>query len=115
MKYDKDLPTPSHCMADFSLIPIGTSKESFAEEISDVVSMAKNSGLEVNVHEVGTAIEGPWDQVSQFIGQAHTMLHRHGTGRIQTDLRITTRMDKEQTMHEPVERVEKLMSQSSGD
>lgn len=35
--------------------------------------------------------EGPWDQVSQIIGFAHTLIHQQGIVRIQTDIRITTR------------------------
>jgi uncharacterized protein YqgV (UPF0045/DUF77 family) len=35
--------------------------------------------------------EGTWDQVSQVIGYAHTLIHQEGIPRIQTDIRITTR------------------------
>ena len=35
--------------------------------------------------------EGTWDQVSQIIGFAHTLIHQQGIARIQTDIRITTR------------------------
>lgn len=35
--------------------------------------------------------EGSWDQVSQVIGYAHTLIHQEGIARIQTDIRITTR------------------------
>ncbi|KAL5358692.1 hypothetical protein BJX96DRAFT_147029 [Aspergillus floccosus] len=109
MEYDKTTPTPAHCIADFSLIPIGTKDVSIAKEISQVARMAKLSGLHTDIHEVGTVVEGPWAQVTEVIGQAHTMLHRQGTVRIQTDVRITTRTDREQAMNEPVERVSNLM------
>lgn len=36
-------------------------------------------------------IEGPWDRVHQVIGQAHTILHRQGIVRIQTDIRVGSR------------------------
>ena len=35
--------------------------------------------------------EGPWDDVTRLIGQAHFMLHRKGIVRIQTDIRIGSR------------------------
>lgn len=35
--------------------------------------------------------EGPWDQVLQVIGFAHTLVHQAGIARIQTDVRVTTR------------------------
>jgi hypothetical protein len=56
MEYDKTTPTPAHCIADFSLIPIGTKDVSFAKEISQVARMAKQSGLHTDIHEVGTVI-----------------------------------------------------------
>ncbi|KAL4895090.1 hypothetical protein BDV59DRAFT_200342 [Aspergillus ambiguus] len=109
MEYDKTTPVPNHCIADFSLVPIGTKDVSFAKEISQVARMAKLSGLRVDIHQVGTVIEGPWARVTEVIGQAHTMLHRQGIVRIQTDIRITTRTDREQAMNEPVEKVSNLM------
>lgn len=35
--------------------------------------------------------EGSWDDVMRLIGQAHTMLHRKGIVRIQTDIRVGSR------------------------
>ena len=36
--------------------------------------------------------EGPWDKVHQVIGQAHTVLHQQGIVRIQTDVRVGSRL-----------------------
>lgn len=38
-----------------------------------------------------TTTEGPWDQVVQLIGFAHTFVHQQGIARVQTDIRIQTR------------------------
>lgn len=35
--------------------------------------------------------EGPWDEVMRLIGQAHSMLHKKGIMRIQTDIRVGSR------------------------
>lgn len=35
--------------------------------------------------------EGSWDEVMRLIGQAHTMLHKKGIMRIQTDIRVGSR------------------------
>lgn len=37
------------------------------------------------------SIEGSWEDVMRLIGQAHTMLHRKGVVRIQTDIRVGSR------------------------
>ena len=45
-----------------------------------------------------------------LIGQAHTMLHDKGVVRIQSDIRVGSRTDKVQTMHDKVSAVEKLLA-----
>ncbi|QMW28588.1 hypothetical protein G4B84_003877 [Aspergillus flavus NRRL3357] len=72
--------------------------------------------------------EGPWDKVHQVIGQAHTVLHQQGIVRIQTDVRVGSRLvsflflsrvfgadvgwdrtDKEQSFEDKVNKVRQLL------
>jgi uncharacterized protein YqgV (UPF0045/DUF77 family) len=39
-------------------------------------------------------VTGPWDKVTQVIGDCHRAVHAIGTPRIATDIRIGTRIDK---------------------
>ncbi|KAJ1709774.1 YkoF-like protein [Aspergillus flavus] len=109
------IPTPAHCTADFCLIPvrsdspfqnpsinpdntsgkdqtIGTSSPSVSAQIADVQRLIEKSGLKYVMHSAGTTLEGPWDKVHQVIGQAHTVLHQQGIVRIQTDVRVGSRL-----------------------
>ncbi|BCR92512.1 thiamine-binding protein [Aspergillus chevalieri] len=104
------LATPANCIADFSLIPIGAQNVSFAQQIADIQRLMQQSGLKYQMHATGTTIEGPWDQVSQIIGFAHTLIHQQGIVRIQTDIRITTRTDKVQPMESNYASVERALS-----
>ncbi|OXV10194.1 hypothetical protein Egran_02045 [Elaphomyces granulatus] len=54
--------------------------------------------------------EGPWDQVAQVIGWAHSLIHQQGIARIQTDIRISTRTDKVQSMEGNVAAVERILA-----
>ncbi|KAL8773829.1 MAG: hypothetical protein Q9194_004190 [Teloschistes cf. exilis] len=54
--------------------------------------------------------EGSWDEVMRLIGQAHTMLHKKGIMRIQTDIRVGSRIDKQQTFHDKVAAVNQLLN-----
>jgi uncharacterized protein YqgV (UPF0045/DUF77 family) len=45
----------------------------------------------------------------KLIGQAHTMLHEKGILRIQTDIRVGSRIDKKQHFTEKVATVKKLL------
>ncbi|CAG8931702.1 unnamed protein product [Penicillium salamii] len=105
-----DIPTPAHCVADFCLIPIGTSSPSVSDQIADVQRLIETCGLKYVMHSAGTTIEGPWDRVHQVIGQAHTILHRQGIVRIQTDIRVGSRTDKVQSFEDKVSKVRELLA-----
>ncbi|KAE8367828.1 hypothetical protein BDV27DRAFT_123230 [Aspergillus caelatus] len=105
-----DLITPPTCIADFSLIPIGSQNASFSKQIAEIQELLQKSGLKYQMTATGTAVEGPWDQVARVIGYAHTLIHQEGIPRIQTDIRITTRTDKDQPMEGSLLSVEKILA-----
>ncbi|KAJ6128442.1 Cell wall biogenesis protein Ecm15 [Penicillium samsonianum] len=101
--------TPAHCVADFCLVPIGTSSPSVSEEVADIHRMIETSGLKYVMHSAGTTLEGSWDRVHQVIGQAHTLLHQKGIVRIHTDIRVGSRTDKMQSFEDKVAKVQQLL------
>ena len=50
------LATPTHCTADFSLVPIGTHTPSISAQIADVQRLMKTSGLVYSMHSAGTTV-----------------------------------------------------------
>ncbi|RMJ25148.1 cell wall biogenesis protein [Aspergillus sp. HF37] len=104
------LSSPSRCIADFSLVPIGTKSNSYSQQIADVERLVQQSGLKFQMHATGTTIEGPWDQVMQLIGLAHSLMHEQGIARINTDVRVSTRTDKTQPMEGNIASVERILS-----
>ncbi|KAL4785290.1 YkoF-like protein [Aspergillus varians] len=94
------IPTPAHCIADFCLIPIGTSSPSVSAQVADVQRLIEKSGVKYVMHSAGTTLEGSWDRVHQVIGQAHTILHQQGIVRIQSDIRVGSRTDKVQSFED---------------
>ncbi|KIN07416.1 hypothetical protein OIDMADRAFT_186000 [Oidiodendron maius Zn] len=109
MEYSK-LPTPPACVADFCLIPIGTTSPSVSNEVAAVQRLMKESGLTYTMHSAGTTLEGTWDEVMHIIGQAHTLVHQNGVLRVQTDIRAGTRTDKKQHFSEKVSKVESILA-----
>ncbi|KAK9369241.1 YkoF-like protein [Lipomyces kononenkoae] len=97
------------CNADFCLIPIGTESPSVSSYIAEVQILMQESGLKYSMHSAGTTVEGPWDQVMDVIGRAHELMHKLGVQRVQTDVRIGTRVDKHQSFEDKVTVVEKLL------
>ncbi|EFI28360.1 hypothetical protein CC1G_13894 [Coprinopsis cinerea okayama7 len=84
-----------YAVADFCLIPIGTGSTSVAEDVAECQRVLEKSGLKYKLHGYGTNLEGPWSQVSKAIHDCHAAVHARGAGRIATDIRIGTRVDKD--------------------
>lgn len=57
-----------------------------------------------------SSTEGSWDDVFRIIGQAHTLVHKNGVLRVQTDIRAGTRTDKKQHFAEKVSKVEAILA-----
>ncbi|CAI7658828.1 Cell wall biogenesis protein Ecm15 [Penicillium freii] len=104
-----NIATPAHCVADFCLVPIGTSSPSVANEVAEIQRLVETCGLKYVMHSAGTTLEGSWDQVHQVIGQAHTILHQKGVVRIHTDIRVGSRTDKVQSFEDKVTKVQQIL------
>lgn len=61
------------------------------------------------MHSSGTTLEGSWDDVTRFIGQAHSLLHGSGVVRIQTHMSIGSRTDKKQGFQDKVDAVNAIL------
>ncbi|CAD6502245.1 BgTH12-02484 [Blumeria graminis f. sp. triticale] len=105
----QSLETPTWCIADFCLIPIGTSTPSVSSEVAAVQRLMKSSGLSYEMHSAGTTLEGSWEDVFRIIGQAHTLVHKNQAVRIQSDIRVGTRTDKCQRFSQKVSKVEEIL------
>ncbi|EEA25326.1 hypothetical protein EYB26_002612 [Talaromyces marneffei] len=105
-----ELTTPGKCLADFSLVPIGDNSTSYAQQIAAIQRLCERSGVKYSMHATGTTLEGPWDQVQRVIGCAHSLVHQQGTGRIQTDIRLSTRTDKPQSIESEIASVNKVLA-----
>ncbi|KAF7116483.1 hypothetical protein CNMCM5793_004771 [Aspergillus hiratsukae] len=93
---------------------IGTQNASFSQQVADIQRLlteaSNQTGLKFQMNPTGTTVEGPWDQVVQVIGFAHTLIHQEGVPRIQTDIRIQTRTDKVQPMEGNLVSVQRILS-----
>ena len=61
--------------------------------------------MESQLHPYGTVIQGDWDEVFETVKKCHLKLHESGVLRIFTNMKIGTRIDKEQSMADKVDSV----------
>lgn len=63
------------------------------------------AGLKTSLHAYGTNIEGDWDKVFAAIKRCHEVVHEMGAPRISTTIKLSTRVDREQSMEDKVRSV----------
>lgn len=90
--------------AELSIIPIGTGL-SLSKYIAECERILDKEKLKIQIHSEGTNIEGNFDKVMDAIRACIEAVHKLGAQRIITDVRISSRIDKEQTMEDKVESV----------
>ena len=69
----------------------------------------QETGLKHQLHAYGTNIEGEWDAVMAAVKRCHERVHEMGAPRITTTIKLGTRTDREQTMADKVQSVEKKL------
>jgi uncharacterized protein (TIGR00106 family) len=94
-----------HIIADFQVIPIGVGA-SLSNFIADCEKILEESNLTTALHTMGTNIEGDWDDILAAVKRCHEELHQKGVPRVVTALKLSSRIDREQSIHSRIKSVE---------
>ena len=95
-------------IADLCVVPLGVGV-SVSQYVTACERVLAEAGLQTRLHAYGTNIEGEWDAVFAAIKRCHEVLHEMGAPRITSSLRFGTRTDREQTMQDKIESVERKL------
>jgi uncharacterized protein (TIGR00106 family) len=94
-------------MADVCVVPLGVGV-SLSAYVAACETVFEEAGLSPRLHAYGTNVEGEWEAVFAALRRCHERLHEMGAPRVSTSLRLGTRTDRQQTLAEKVESVERL-------
>jgi len=94
---------------DLSIVPLGVGL-SLSPYIAACERVLDEAGLKTQLHAYGTNIEGDWDAVFRAIRQCHEVLHAMGVPRINTVIKMGTRVDRPQSMEDKVRSVREKMT-----
>lgn len=83
--------------AELQVIPIGNGV-SVRDEVTRVVGLLKAHDFLVETHASGTNIEGEMNEILAAVAEVHEVLHREGSVRLVSYLKLETRTDKEPTL-----------------
>ncbi|MBU1700350.1 MAG: MTH1187 family thiamine-binding protein [Candidatus Eisenbacteria bacterium] len=95
-------------IADICIVPIGVGV-SVSKYIAVCEGILKDAGLNPRLHGYGTNVEGEWHDVFNAMKECHEEIHKMGAPRISTNLRLGTRVDREQTIEDKLKSVEKKL------
>ena len=79
--------------AEIQVVPSG-SGVSVRKEVKRAHKLLAESGLVVQLHSYGTNVEGEMGQIFKAVETVHETLHKEGTVRLMTSIKIGTRTDK---------------------
>lgn len=92
-------------IVDLSLVPIGVGV-SLSRYVARCHEILQEAGLQTRLHSYGTNIEGEWEAVFAAIRRCHDEIHAMGAPRVSSNIRLGTRVDREQSMDDKVRSVE---------
>jgi uncharacterized protein (TIGR00106 family) len=95
-------------IVDLCIVPLGVGV-SVSQYIAECEKILAAAGLKTHLHAYGTNIEGEWDEVMNAIKACHEKVHADGVPRITTTIKLGTRTDKEQSMQDKVESVQRKL------
>ena len=83
--------------AELQVVPIGEGV-SVRQRISRVLELLQGYDFIVETHASGTNIEGELEEILVAVGRIHQILHRDGSIRLLSYLKLETRTDKTPTL-----------------
>lgn len=93
-----------HTIADLSVVPIGVGV-SLSRYVVACQRVLEHAGLNPHLHAHGTNIEGDLGAILDAVKRCHQVVHDMGAPRVSTTLKLGTRTDRAQTMHDKVQSV----------
>ena len=95
-------------IADFCVTPIGVGT-SVSEYVAACQRVLRDAGLKPLMHAYGSNVEGEWETVFGALQRCHEVVHEMGAPRVSTSVRLGTRTDRDQTMQDKIESVERKL------
>lgn len=83
--------------AELQVIPLGAGV-SVRPQVSRIVDLLTEPGLVLETHASGTNIEGELDDILAAVKRVHEVMHREGSVRLLSYLKLETRTDKETSL-----------------
>jgi uncharacterized protein (TIGR00106 family) len=91
-------------LAEVSIVPLGVGV-SLSGYVAACERVLREAGLDPQLHAFGSNVEGEWEAVMGAIKRCHEKVHEMGAPRVSTSIRVSTRIDRAQTLEDKVRAV----------
>jgi uncharacterized protein (TIGR00106 family) len=99
--------------ADLTVIGLGRSDPSAGAYIAEIQRrLAAQDKVGYRLHAMGTSLEGSTEDILEVVGQLHGVPFEMGLPRAYSVLKLDERRDKEQSLDDKVESVERRLEES---
>lgn len=100
---------------EICIVPIGVDV-SLSGYVAACQQVLEDAGLQPELHAFGTNVEGDWEVLMAALKRCHERLHAMGAPRLQTSIKLATRVDREQRLADKVESVlQKMQTQGQSE
>jgi len=81
-------------LLEITIIPLGTATSSVGDYVADIERFLVQNGTPHQLHDMGTLIEGPADELLRLAAALHELPFRQGCQRVITQITLDDRRDK---------------------
>jgi uncharacterized protein (TIGR00106 family) len=92
-------------LAELSVVPMDKGPEGLSRYVAEAIKIIEDSGLEYELHAMGTLIEGPSDKVFDVIRKCHDHMVAQ-SDRVVTSVKIDDKKGRQNTLRAKVASVE---------
>lgn len=97
-------------IVEVSFVPLGTGV-SLSAYVAQALRLIKESGLNHELHSMGTNVEGDWEEVMGLLRRCMDRMFEMGAPRLSTSIKVSERRDKEYAMEAKVASVRRLLGE----
>lgn len=96
-------------LMQITVIPLGTGAPGVGKYVAAIESFLRKSGINHQMHDMGTIIHGSTDELFRLAQQIHQLPFAQGAKRVVTTLTIDERLDTDPEIGEKKLSVEQLL------
>ena len=98
--------------ADLTVIGLGRADPSASRYIAEIQRrLAAQDKVRYELHAMGTSLEGETADILAIVGELHAVPFELGLPRVYTVLKLDERRDREQTLQDKVDAVQRLLDE----